>query len=64
MKAANLKVKTWLERYGFEFNITILPTAVRTATLAVAGTPESVFCMSPQQLQLITAGAWLDLEQS
>ena len=157
MKAANLEVKTWLERYGFEFNITILPAAVRTAALAAealdcavgqianslifkdkasaqavlvmcagdrrvnlrkvkletgielgkadadfvrqqtgfaiggvppvahanplrtlldsslqrhvaiwaaAGTPESVFCMSPQQLQLITAGAWLDLEQS
>jgi prolyl-tRNA editing enzyme YbaK/EbsC (Cys-tRNA(Pro) deacylase) len=34
MKAANLKVKTWLERYDFEFNITILPAAVRTAALA------------------------------
>jgi prolyl-tRNA editing enzyme YbaK/EbsC (Cys-tRNA(Pro) deacylase) len=157
MKAANLKVKTWLERYGFEFKITILPDAVRTAVLAAealdcavgqianslifrdkgsaqavlvmcagdrrvdlqkvkletgielgkadaefvrqqtgfaiggvppvahakplptllddslqrhdviwaaAGTPESIFCMSPQQLQLITAGDWLDIKQS
>ena len=31
---------------------------------AAAGTPESVFSMSPQQLQLITAGNWLDIAQS
>ena len=31
---------------------------------AAAGTPESVFSMSPQQLQLITAGSWLDIAQS
>jgi prolyl-tRNA editing enzyme YbaK/EbsC (Cys-tRNA(Pro) deacylase) len=157
MKPANLKVKIRLEQYGFEFNIRILPNAVRTAALAAealdcavgqianslifrdkanaqavlvmcagdrrvdlekvkletgielgkadadfvrqqtgfaiggvppvahanplhtildrslqrhieiwaaAGTPESVFCMSPQQLQEITAGAWLDIAQS
>jgi len=157
MKPANLKVKTRLDGSGFEFDITILPTAVRTAALAAAaldcavgqianslifrdkasaqavlvmcagdrrvdlkkvkletgielgkadadfvrqqtgfaiggvppvahasplrtlldnslqryaaiwaaaGTPESVFCMSPQQLQVMTAGAWLDLTQS
>lgn len=157
MKPANLKVKTWLEPYAFEFKITILPNAVRTAVLAAealecdvgqianslifrdkasaqavlvmcagdrrvdlkkvklatgielgkadadfvrqqtgfaiggvppvaharplrtildaslqrhaviwaaAGTPESIFCMSPQQLQLITAGDWLDIAQS
>jgi prolyl-tRNA editing enzyme YbaK/EbsC (Cys-tRNA(Pro) deacylase) len=28
---------------------------------AAAGTPESVFCMTPDQLQKITAGAWQDL---
>ena len=32
-----------------------------TEIWAAAGTPESVFRMSPQQLQLITAGEWLDL---
>ena len=157
MKPANLKVKTRLERFGLEFEIRILPKAVRTAVLAAealdcavgqianslifrdkasaqavlvmcagdrrvdlqkvkletgielgkadadfvrqqtgfaiggvppvahtrplrtllddslqrhvviwaaAGTPESVFCMSPQQLQLITAGSWLDIAQS
>jgi prolyl-tRNA editing enzyme YbaK/EbsC (Cys-tRNA(Pro) deacylase) len=157
MKPANLKVKTRLERFGLEFEIRILPNAVRTAALAAealdcavgqianslifrdkagtqavlvmcagdrrvdlqkvkletgielgkadadfvrqqtgfaiggvppvahtrplrtllddslqrhmaiwaaAGTPESVFCMSPQQLQLITAGSWLDIAQS
>ena len=156
MKPANLKVKTRLERFGLEFEIRILPNAVRTAILAAealdcavgqianslifrdkasaqavlvmcagdrlvdlkkvklatgielgkadadfvrqqsgfaiggvppvahvnqlhtildislqrhttiwaaAGTPESVFCMSPQQLQEITAGAWLDIAQ-
>ena len=30
---------------------------------AAAGTPESVFRMSPQQLQEITAGTWLDIAQ-
>jgi len=157
MKPANLKVKTRLERFGLEFEIRILPKAVRTAVLAAealgcavgqianslifrdkasaqavlvmcagdrrvdlqkvkletgielgkadadfvrqqtgfaiggvppvaharplrtllddslqrhvkiwaaAGTPESVFSMSPQQLQLITAGSWLDIAQS
>jgi len=157
MKPANLKVKIRLEQYGFEFNIRILPNAVRTAALAAealdcavgqianslifrdkanaqavlvmcagdrrvdlekvkletgielgkadadfvrqhtgfaiggvppvahaiplrtildnslrrhieiwaaAGTPESVFSLSPQQLQEITAGAWLDIAQS
>lgn len=156
MKPANLKVKTRLEHYGFEFKITILPNAVRTAVLAAealecdvgqianslifrdkvsaqavlvmcagdrrvdlkkvklatgielgkadadfvrqqtgfaiggvppvahanplrtildaslqrhtaiwaaAGTPESIFCMSPQQLQLMTSGDWLDIAQ-
>lgn len=156
MKPANLKVKTWLDRYGFEFTITILPNAVRTAALAAdaldcavgqianslifrdkssaqavlvmcagdrrvdlekvkfetgielgkadaefvrqqtgfaiggvppvahanppntildaslqryvaiwaaAGTPESIFCMTPLQLQLMTAGAWLDITE-
>ena len=28
---------------------------------AAAGTPESVFCMAPDELQKITAGTWLDL---
>jgi prolyl-tRNA editing enzyme YbaK/EbsC (Cys-tRNA(Pro) deacylase) len=28
---------------------------------AAAGTPESVFCMSPAELQQITAGSWQDL---
>lgn len=28
---------------------------------AAAGTPDSVFCMSPQQLQQITGGDWLDV---
>ena len=28
---------------------------------AAAGTPESVFCMTPAQLQLITGGEWLDI---
>jgi prolyl-tRNA editing enzyme YbaK/EbsC (Cys-tRNA(Pro) deacylase) len=28
---------------------------------AAAGTPESVFCMTPDQLQQITAGLWQDL---
>ena len=28
---------------------------------AAAGTPESVFCMTPDQLQRITAGVWQDL---
>ena len=31
---------------------------------AAAGTPESIFCLSPQQLQLITDGAWLDIAQT
>jgi prolyl-tRNA editing enzyme YbaK/EbsC (Cys-tRNA(Pro) deacylase) len=30
---------------------------------AAAGTPESVFRMTPAQLQQITAGAWLELTQ-
>ena len=157
MKPANLKVKTRLEQFGLEFEIRILPAAVRTAALAAealdcavgqianslifkdkfsgqavlvmcagdrrvdlqkvklesgielakadadfvrqqtgfaiggvppvahtrplrtllddslqrhvviwaaAGTPESVFYMSPRQLQLITAGSWLDIAQS
>ena len=157
MKPANLKVKTRLEQFGLEFEIRILPKAVRTAALAAdaldcavgqianslifrdkadakavlvmcagdrrvdlqkvkletgielgkadadfvrqqtgfaiggvppvahtrplrtllddslqrhvtiwaaAGTPESVFSMSPRQLQLITAGNWLDIAQS
>ena len=157
MKPANLKVKICLERFGLEFEIRILPKAVRTAVLAAealdcavgqianslifrdkasaqavlvmcagdrrvdlqkvkletgielgkadadfvrqqtgfaiggvppvahtrplrtllddslqrhaaiwaaAGTPESVFSMSPQQLQLITAGSWLNIAQS
>ena len=34
MKPANLKVKTRLERFGLEFEIRILPNAVRTAALA------------------------------
>lgn len=28
---------------------------------AAAGTPESVFCMTPSQLQQITAGEWRDI---
>ena len=28
---------------------------------AAAGTPESVFCMTPDELQKITAGTWQDL---
>ena len=31
---------------------------------AAAGTPESVFRMSPQQLQQITEGTWLDIAQT
>jgi len=31
---------------------------------AAAGTPESVFHMSPQQLQQITGGVWLELTRS
>lgn len=31
---------------------------------AAAGTPESVFRMTPRQLQQITGGDWLDLAQS
>lgn len=31
---------------------------------AAAGTPESVFCLSPWQLQHITAGRWLELTRS
>ncbi len=34
MKAANLRVKTVLEASGIEFEITLLPAAVRTAQLA------------------------------
>ena len=34
MKPANLKVKTCLQQAGFEFEIRILPAAVRTARLA------------------------------
>jgi len=30
---------------------------------AAAGTPESVFCMTPDQLQQITGGNWEDLTQ-
>ena len=30
---------------------------------AAAGTPESVFSMSPGQLQTITSGRWLDFAQ-
>jgi prolyl-tRNA editing enzyme YbaK/EbsC (Cys-tRNA(Pro) deacylase) len=30
---------------------------------AAAGTPESVFRMTPAQLQQITAGTWQDLTQ-
>jgi prolyl-tRNA editing enzyme YbaK/EbsC (Cys-tRNA(Pro) deacylase) len=30
---------------------------------AAAGTPDSVFCMTPQQLQQITGGDWLDVAQ-
>jgi len=42
---------------------TLLDTKLldHTEIWAAAGTPESVFRMSPQQLQQITAGAWLDL---
>ena len=32
-----------------------------TEIWAAAGTPESVFCMSPAQLQQITAGSWQEL---
>jgi prolyl-tRNA editing enzyme YbaK/EbsC (Cys-tRNA(Pro) deacylase) len=157
MKPANLKVKTCLQQAGLEFEIRILPAAVRTARLAAdalgckvgqianslifrdlasdqavlvmcagdrrvdlqkvqfetgielgkadadfvrqqtgfaiggvppvahakslrtllddsllrhaeiwaaAGTPESVFRMSPPQLQQITAGTWLDIAQA
>ena len=32
-----------------------------TEIWAAAGTPESVFCMSPAELQQITAGSWQDL---
>ena len=32
-----------------------------TEIWAAAGTPESVFCMSPAELQQITAGSWKDL---
>ena len=35
-----------------------------TEIWAAAGTPESVFRMSPQQLRQITGGDWLDLAQS
>jgi len=31
---------------------------------AAAGTPESVFCMRPRQLQQITAGTWLEIAQA
>lgn len=31
---------------------------------AAAGTPESVFHMSPQQLQQLTDGAWLDIARA
>ena len=31
------------------------------AIWSAAGTPESVFCMTPAQLRLITGGEWLDL---
>jgi len=30
---------------------------------AAAGTPDSVFCMTPQQLQQITGGDWMDVAQ-
>jgi prolyl-tRNA editing enzyme YbaK/EbsC (Cys-tRNA(Pro) deacylase) len=30
---------------------------------AAAGTPESIFCMTPAQLQLITGGEWLDVAE-
>jgi len=30
---------------------------------AAAGTPESIFCMSPQELQRMTGGSWLDLAE-
>ncbi|HEY5738386.1 MAG TPA: YbaK/EbsC family protein [Gammaproteobacteria bacterium] len=30
---------------------------------AAAGTPESIFCMTPAQLQLITGGEWLDIAE-
>ena len=157
MKPANIKVRTCLERAGFEFEITLLSAAVRTAQLAAdalgceigqianslifkdlrtdnavlvmcsggrrvdlqklqqvtglelgkadakfvrdqtgfviggvppvahnrplrtlldvsllehdeiwaaAGTPESIFRMTPRQLQQITGGDWLDLAES
>lgn len=157
MKPANIKVRSCLERAGFEFEITLLSAAVRTAQLAAdalgcevgqianslifrdlrtanavlimcsggrrvdlkklqqvtglelgkadakfvrdqtgfviggvppvahnrplrtmldvsllehdeiwaaAGTPESIFRMTPQQLQQITGGDWLDLAES
>jgi prolyl-tRNA editing enzyme YbaK/EbsC (Cys-tRNA(Pro) deacylase) len=53
MKPANLKVKTLLDS----------SLQRHTAIRAAAGTPESIFCMIPQQLQLITAGDWLDISQ-
>ena len=31
---------------------------------AAAGTPESVFCMTPDELQKITGGAWQDLARN
>ena len=31
---------------------------------AAAGTPESIFCMNPEQLQEITDGEWLDISRS
>ncbi|MDH3630074.1 MAG: YbaK/EbsC family protein [Gammaproteobacteria bacterium] len=31
---------------------------------AAAGTPESIFCMNPEQLQQITDGEWLDISRS
>lgn len=34
MKSANLRVKACLDQYGFEFEIRLLPEAVRTAQLA------------------------------
>jgi prolyl-tRNA editing enzyme YbaK/EbsC (Cys-tRNA(Pro) deacylase) len=30
---------------------------------AAAGTPESIFCMTPHELQKITGGAWLELTE-
>jgi prolyl-tRNA editing enzyme YbaK/EbsC (Cys-tRNA(Pro) deacylase) len=30
---------------------------------AAAGTPESIFCMSPQELQRMTGGSWLALAE-